>query len=61
MLVLDLADDLLDHVLDGDEAFGAAELVDDDGEVDALGAHAGEQVEHAHRFGHEQRRRAAAW
>ena len=35
MLVLDLADDLLDHVLDGQQALGAAELVDDDGEVDA--------------------------
>ena len=56
MLVLDLADDLLDHVLDRDEAFGAAELVDDDGEVDPLGAHPREQVEHAHRFGHVERR-----
>ena len=48
MLVLDLADDLLDHVLDGEQPFGAAELVDDDGEMGALGAHPGEQVEHAH-------------
>ena len=55
MLVLDLADDLLDHVLDRDQPLGAAELVDDDGEVDALGAHPREQVEHAHRFGHVER------
>ena len=34
MLVLDLADDFLDHVLDRDQALGAAEFVDDDGEVD---------------------------
>ena len=56
MLVLDLADDLLDHVLDGDQAFGAAEFVDDDGEMDPLGAHPREQIEHAHRFGHVERR-----
>jgi hypothetical protein len=36
MLVLDLADDFLDEVLDGDEAVGARELVDHDGEVRAL-------------------------
>ena len=54
MLVLDLADDLLDHVLDRDQPLGAAEFVDDDGEVDALGAHPREQVEHAHRFRDEQ-------
>ena len=54
MLVLDLADDLLDDVLDRHQALGAAELVDDDGEVDALGAHPGEQVDDAHRFGDEQ-------
>ena len=55
MLVLDLADDLLDHVLDRHQALGAAEFVDDDGEVDPLGAHAREQLDHAHRFGDEQR------
>ena len=55
MLVLDVADDLLDHVLDRHQALGAAELVDDDGEVDALGAHPREQLDHAHRFRHEQR------
>ena len=57
MLVLDLADDLLDQVLDRDQPLGAAELVDDDGEMDALGAHPREQIEHAHRFGHVERRR----
>ena len=55
MLVLDLADDLLDHVLDGEQPLGAAELVDDDGEVDPPGAHPREQIEHAHRFGHVER------
>ena len=35
VLVLDLADDLLDHVLDGDEPVDAAELVDDQRHVDA--------------------------
>ena len=60
MLVLDVADDLLDHVLDRDQALGAAELVDDDGEVDALGAHPGEQLDHAHRFRDEQAARASA-
>jgi hypothetical protein len=55
MLVLDLADDLLDHVLDRHQPLGAAELVDDDGEMDPLGAHPCEQVEHAHRFGHVER------
>ncbi len=54
MLVLDVADDLLDDVLDRDQALGAAELVDDDCEMDALGAHPGEQLDDAHRFGHEQ-------
>ena len=56
MLVLDLADDLLDHVLDRHQPFGAAELVDDDGEMDSLGPHPREQIEHAHRFGHVERR-----
>ena len=55
MLVLDVADDLLDDVLDRDQALGAAEFVDDDREVDALAAHPRQQLDHAHRFGHEQR------
>ena len=37
-LVLDLADDLLDHILEGDQAGDAAELVDDDGHVVARAA-----------------------
>ena len=45
MLVLDLADDLLDHILDRHQALGAAEFVDDDGEMGALGAHPGEQID----------------
>ena len=35
VLVADLADDLLENVLDRDDAGGAAELVDDDGDVRA--------------------------
>ena len=38
VLVLDLADDLLDQVLDGDEAGRPAVLVEDDGDVDARAA-----------------------
>ena len=59
MLVLDLADDLLDHVLDGHHALGAAELVDDDGEMDPPGAHPRQKIEHAHRFGHVERASAS--
>ncbi len=55
MLVLDLADDLLDDVLDCHQALGSAEFVDDDPEVDSRGAHPGEQLDDAHRFGDEQR------
>ena len=54
MFVLDVADDFLDHILDRDKAFGSAEFVDDDGEVDLAATHPREQFEHAHRFGHEQ-------
>ena len=56
MLVLDLADDLLDDVFDRQQAFGAAEFVDNDGEVDALSPHSGEQIEHTHRFRNVKRR-----
>jgi 1-deoxy-D-xylulose-5-phosphate reductoisomerase len=56
MLVLDLADDFLDDILDADQPLGAAELVDHDRKVHPFGAHPGEQVEDAHRFGDEQRR-----
>ena len=43
VLVGDLADDLLEHVLDGDQAGGAAVLVDDDADVLALGLHLPQQ------------------
>src|SRR5664280_1830904 len=39
VLVGDLADNLLENVLDGHQAGGAAVLVDDDGHVDLLGLH----------------------
>ena len=42
-LVFDLADDLLEHVLEGDQTCGAAVLVDHHGHMDALGA---ELLEH---------------
>ena len=54
VLVLDLADDLLDHVLDGDEPVDAAELVDDQRHVDARQAHLHQQVEDRHRRRDEQ-------
>ena len=44
VLVGDLADDLLEDVLDGDDAGGAAVLVDDDGDVPALRLHLAQQV-----------------
>ena len=48
VLVLDLADDLLDHVLDGDEPVDAAELVDHQRHVHAREPHLQQQVEHRH-------------
>ena len=67
MLILDLADDFLDQILDRNQPVGARIFVDDDRKVRALRAHFGEQVEHAHRLRHierlaqqvEQRRRRA--
>ena len=44
VLVGDLADDLLEDVLDGDQAGGAAVLVDHDHQVRAGGLHLGQQV-----------------
>ena len=44
VLVGDLADQLLEEVLEGDEAGGAAVLVDDDGEVHLLLAHLPQQL-----------------
>ena len=54
VLVLDLADDLLDQILDGDEAVDAAELVDDEDEMLARQAHLQQQVEDAHGGCHEE-------
>ena len=55
-LVLDLADDLLEHVLDREQAGGVAELVDDDGDVVAVGAEVAQQVVERLRLGDEERR-----
>ena len=46
VLVADVADDLLDQVLEGDDAVGAAVLVDDDGEVLAGPAHLRQRRQH---------------
>mgnify|MGYP003694122647 CR=1 FL=1 len=43
VLVLDVADDLLEHVLDGDQARDAAVFVDDDGDMVAIGAKVAQQ------------------
>ena len=56
VLVLDVADDLLEHVLDGDEARHAAVLVDDDRDVVAVGAEVAQQHVEPLRLGHEHRR-----
>ena len=52
VLVLDVADDLLDQVLDGDQAGGPAVLVDHDRDVAAGEAHLGEHLVHPLRLGH---------
>ena len=56
VLVGDLADQLLEQVLEGDEAGRAAVLVDDDGEVHLLLAHLPQQLGHPLGLGHEPRR-----
>ncbi len=56
VLVLDLADDLLEQVLDRDEAGRAAVLVEDDRDVDLPALELVEQVVDRHRLGHEDRR-----
>ena len=53
VLVLDVADDLLQHVLDRDEPRHAAVLVDDDRDVVAVGAEIAQEDVQALRFGHE--------
>jgi hypothetical protein len=54
MLIGDVADDLLDQVLDAHQPVGPAIFVDHDGHVDAGGLHFHEQVGGAHRWRHEQ-------
>jgi hypothetical protein len=54
-LVVDLADDLLDQVLHGDDAVDGATLVDDQGELLALDAQLAHGVGHLERLGEEQR------
>ena len=56
VLVLDLADDLLDHVLHGDQAGGAAVLVDHDGHVPLGDLHLVQQLVDRLRLGHVDRR-----
>ena len=56
VLVGDLADDLLEDVLDGDQARGAAVLVDDDGEVGLVALHLAQQVVDRLALGHEGHR-----
>ncbi len=53
MLVLDLAHDLLDQVLDGQKPVGAAELVDYQRHVGARAAHVEQHVEHRQGRRHE--------
>ena len=53
VLVGDLADQLLEQVLEGDEPGGAAVLVDDDGQVHLLLAHLPQQVGHPLGLRHE--------
>lgn len=54
--VLDLADDLLQHVLDGDQPGRAAEFVDHDRQVVAVGSEVAQQVVQRLALGHEDRR-----
>ena len=49
VLVADLADDLLDQVLERDDAVEASELVDDDGDLEADFAQLGQQRVEFHR------------
>ena len=48
VLVRDLADDLLDDVLDRYDAVSAAIFIDDEGKMHAGRLHLGEQIEHRH-------------
>ena len=56
VLVADLADDLLEQILDRHEAGGAAVLVDDDRDLHLLALELLQQLRHALGLGHERRR-----
>ena len=56
VLVGDLAHDLLEDVLDGDQSGEAAVLVDHDGDVDPLGLEVAEHLADRLGLGHERRR-----
>jgi len=56
VFVLDVADDLFEHVFDGDQAGDAAVFIDDDGHVIARDAEFAEQHVEALRFGDEDGR-----
>ena len=60
VLVGDLADDLLEDVLDRHQAGGAAVLVDDDGEVGLVALHLAQQVVDRLALGHEAASGASA-
>ena len=55
VLVGDLADDLLEEVLEGDEPGGPAVLVDDDRHVELLRLHLAQQLGDPLLLGHEHR------
>ena len=55
VLVGDVADDLLDHVLEGDDAGVAAVLVEHDGHLEAVLPQQREQRVEPHRVGHDDR------
>jgi len=52
MLVLDIAHDLFDQVLDGDEPLGAEIFIEHDREMHPFLAHIGQQIERAARHWH---------
>ena len=54
MLVLDLADNFLDQIFDGDHAVGAAIFIDHDRHMRAGVPHLHQEVENLHRGRHEQ-------
>ena len=54
MLVVDLADDLFDDVLDRDQPVGAAIFVHHQRQVNARGLHLRQQIDRPHRRRHEQ-------